>query len=115
VFTRFGSTWTRQAGPLTPRVGGVDDNGNFGVSVALSSNGSTALVGDNGHGSSVGVAWVFSRSGATFARDGRILAGVGESGPGMFGVSGALSWDGSTALIGANGDSQHVGAAWVFG
>ncbi len=112
VFTRSGTTWTQQ-GSLT---GGEESgSGHFGRSVALSADGDTALVGGGEDRGGGGAAWVFARSGTTWAQQGAKLTGGGEeSGEGFFGVSVALSSDGDTALIGAPGDSGYLGAAWMF-
>src|ERR1035441_271190 len=129
VFTRSGSTWTQQGPKLTgsgesgPSLLGV--HGDFGDSVALSGDGSTALIGGDYDNSDVGAGWVFTRAGSTFTQQGAKLTGSGESGgeyAGEFGRSVALSGDGSTALIGGpydnprprGGDFDPVGAAWVF-
>lgn len=113
VFARSGSTWTQQGPKLTS---GQSGDGNFGISVALSGDGTTALVGDSGDNDNVGAAWVFRRSGATWSQQGPKLTASGESGPipGTFGSSVALSGNGSTALIGASFDGDEAGAAWVF-
>ena len=122
VFTRSEGKWTQQSPKLVgnctgscPNEGaGESGEGRFGWRVALSSNGNTALIGgpnDNGH---VGAAWVFTRSGTTWTRQGEKLTANDENGEGQFGVSVALSSDGNTALIGGNGDSFGLGAAWVF-
>jgi IPT/TIG domain len=111
VFTRAGSTWTQQGGKLTG--GGGIGLVRFGESVALSSDGATALIGgpgDNGH---VGAAWVYARSGSTWTQQGEKLKGGGEIGAGELGESVALSADGNTALVGAPGEG-YGGAAWVF-
>ena len=85
--------------------------GSFGISVALSADGNTALVGgDSDHGND-GAAWVFTRSGGTWSQQGAKLTG-GASGAG-FGSSVALSADGNTALIGADFDGAS-GGAFVF-
>ena len=114
VFTRSGETWTQQGAKLT----GSGESGTeyvyFGSSVALSSDGDTALIGASGDNGDVGAVWVFTRSGATWTQHGGKLTGSGESGKGEFGWSVALSSDGSTALLGGRGDNQEVGAAWVF-
>jgi trimeric autotransporter adhesin len=88
VFTRSGSTWT-QAARLTG--GGESGKGSFGSSVALSSDGNTALIGGGTDNPSVGAAWVFTRSGSTWTQQGAKLTGGGESGAGQFGFSVALS------------------------
>ena len=123
VFTRSGTTWTQQGAKLTANDeihcgGGSDCQGAFGSSVALSSDGNTALIGgpvDNG----VGATWVFTNSGGTWTQQGSKLTGSDET-PGQsytegFGSSVALSGDGNTALIGGPGDGSSAhGAAWVF-
>jgi hypothetical protein len=105
VFTRSGSTWTQQGPKLTPS--GESGEGSFGFSVALSSDGNTALIGGPGDNKGVGAAWVFTRSGSSWTQQGEKLTGSGEIGASRFGNSVALSGDGNTALIGG-------GAAWVF-
>jgi hypothetical protein len=112
VFTRSGSTWTQQGSKLTGS--GESEAGEFGTSVALSSEGNTALIGGPSDNASVGAAWVFTRSGSTWTQQGSKLTGSGESGEGEFGANVALSSDGNTALIGGSSDNSHVGAAWVF-
>jgi FG-GAP repeat len=86
----------------------------FGLNVALSGDGNTALIGGPGDKGEVGAAWVFTRSGSTWAQQGAKLTGSGESGKAAFGYAVALSSDGNTALIGGGSDNVEVGAAWVF-
>jgi hypothetical protein len=112
VFTRSGGTWSQQGPKLTG--GGEVGEGRFGVAVALSADGNRALVGglyDNG---ARGAAWVFNRSGSTWAQEGGKLTGGGGSGESEFGTNVALSADGATALIGGWRDNAGVGAAWAF-
>ncbi len=112
VFTRTDSTWTQQGAKLT----GTEESGagEFGWSVALSGDGSTALVGGREDGEGVGAAWVFVRTGPGWAQQGPKLTGGEEAGAGQFGDGVALSGDGSTALVGGREDGGGVGAAWVF-
>ena len=116
VFTRAAGTWTQQG----PVLGGNDentaDNGpQFGRSVALSSDGNTAIIGGSFDGSTdVGAAWVFTRTNGTWTQQGAKLTASDEVGGGSFGWSVALSADGNTALIGGYSDDSHAGAAWVF-
>ena len=112
VFTRSGSTWTQQGSKLTGT--GETGEGAFGFGVALSADGNTALIGGPGDNSGVGAAWVFTRSGSTWTQQGSKLTATGEIGNGRFGGGVALSANGNTALIGGEGDSTLVGAAWVF-
>ncbi len=121
AYTRSGTTWTQQGEKLTAKSGeevGLGElspgKGRFGYSVALSENGNTALIGGVGYKGGIGAAWVFTRSGSTWTQQGEKLTGSGETGPGAFGDSVALSASGSTALIGGNDDNTAVGAAWVF-
>ena len=114
VFTRSGSTWTQQGPKLTAKGGEESSNGYFGYSVALSADGNTAVIGGPYDTNNAGAAWVFTRSGSTWTQQGSKLTGSGESGPGYFGYSVALSSDGNTALIGAPFDNDGAGAAWAF-
>ncbi len=98
VFTRSGSSWSQQGPKLTAPGQGKG----FGTSVALSSDGNTALVGGDG------AALVFTRSGAGWAQQGEALRGSGESAK-VTGAGVALSADGNTALLGG-----PTGTAWVF-
>jgi hypothetical protein len=117
VFTRAGGVWSQQGPKLT---GGEEGNSQFGVLVALSADGDTALIGGPGDNDDAGAAWVFTRAGGVWSQQGPKLTGTGETGIGGiggFGVSVALSADGNTALIGAPGDNGGLfgkGAAWVF-
>ena len=91
----------------------ADSNASFGYSVALSSDGNTALIGGYGDSGGVGAAWVFTRSGSTWTQQQELVDSPTDS-YAYFGDSVALSSDGNTALIGGAGDSSAVGAAWVF-
>ncbi len=112
VFIRSGSEWIQQGGKLTG--GSETGNGEFGWSVALSSDGNTALVGGPEDGSGAGATWVFTRSAGKWTQEGEKLTGGGESGSGGFGYGVALSSNGDTALIGGFADNGFTGAAWVF-
>jgi FG-GAP repeat len=111
VFTRSGSAWTMHAALVAGEEIGP---GEFGRSVALSQDGSTALVGGWGDDKRAGAAWVFKRSGEEWLQQGGKLTAADETGAGMFGRNVALSADGSTALIGGPFDDESAGAAWVF-
>jgi hypothetical protein len=118
VFTKSTSgTWTQQA-ELLPSDASAQPF--FGVSVALSSNGNTALIGGSGDTGSAsttftGAAWVFNRSGTTWSQDGaKLVGGMNETGKGEFGESVALSGDGTSALIGSPDDSSNGGAVFTY-
>ncbi len=112
VFTRSGSIWTQQG----PKLAAGEESGpaEFGGSVALSAEGNTAAVGGLDDDEGLGAAWVFTRSGSTWAQQGPKLTGAGEIGAGLFGVDVALSPEGDEALIGGLADHNDVGAAWTF-
>ena len=111
VFTHSGSSWAQQGEKLTGP--GATESADFGESLALSSNGNTALIGAPGNSHAVGAAWVFTRSGGVWTEQAK-LTGSGESGAGDFGFAVSLSADGNTALIGGVADGEAKGAAWVF-
>jgi hypothetical protein len=85
-----------------------------GLSVALSADGNTALVGAPGDNGFKGAAFVFTRAGGTWSQQGPKLLGGGGEGNSRFGTSVALSADGNTALIGGIGDAGGDGAVWAF-
>jgi len=112
VFTRSGTTWTQQA-KLTASDGAADDI--FGHSVSLS--GETAVVGaaaDDDNGLNSGSAYVFTRSGTTWAQQAKLTASDGAAGD-QFGRS--VSVSGETAVIGAyldDDNGSNSGSAYVF-
>jgi FG-GAP-like repeat/FG-GAP repeat len=109
VFVRNGGVWTLQTGLIaTGAIGGA----NQGYSVALSADGSTALVGGPADNADDGAAWVFTHSAAGWAQQGKLF-GTGASVPEQ-GWSVALSADGNTAIVGGPNDAIGAGAAWVF-
>jgi hypothetical protein len=112
VFVRSEGSWSQQGPKLTGS--GEVGRGLFGVSVALSADGNTALIGGRGDNASVGAVWVFRRAISTWEPDSPKFTAAGESGTGLFGSGVALSSDGTTALIGGPGDNSFAGAAWVF-
>jgi hypothetical protein len=119
VFRRSGSTWTKQAELHGTKSGPTVQDG-FGMSVALSADGDTALIGAGTYtlfGSvykNVGSAFVFKRFGSTWKRQGKVLTGKAGAGAAGFGTVVALSRDGDTAVIGGAARNQASGAAWVF-
>jgi hypothetical protein len=112
VFTRSGGVWSQQGGKLigTGAVGSAWQ----GISVAISADGTTAIVGGFSDDSGVGAAWVFTRSGGVWSQQGNKLVGTGAVGPSHQGRSVAISADGNTAIVGGEGDNTNVGAAWVY-
>jgi hypothetical protein len=85
-----------------------------GSSVALSSDGTTAIEGGPYDGGGRGAVWVFARTAAGWAQQGEKLVASDAVGDGVSqGRSVALSADGNTALVGGDGD-DGIGAAWVF-
>ena len=85
-----------------------------GLSVAISANGNTALVGgDMSSDISAWPVWVFERSNGVWTQTAQLTGTgfVGSSGQG-FGV--AISNDGNTAVAVQPLDNGGAGAAWVF-
>ena len=113
VFTRSGGMWSQQG----PKLVGTGATGDAlqGISVSLSTDGNTALVGGWGDDNYAGATWVFTRSAGTWSQQGAKLVGTGAIGPRVFqGYSVSLSADGNTGLVGGYGDDNRLGAAWVF-
>ncbi len=73
VFTRSGGVWSQQGNKLV----GTGNLGTArqGISVALSADGNTAIVGGYYDNNSMGAAWVFTRSGGVWTQQGSKLVG----------------------------------------
>ncbi len=112
VYIRSHGTWTQQSNKLigTDAVGAARQ----GVSVALSADGNTAIVGGVADNKLAGAAWVYTRIGGAWSQQGNKLVGTGAIGDAGQGVSVALSADGNTAIVGGIGDNKDTGAAWIF-
>lgn len=106
VYVRSGSSWTQQA-LLTANDGAAYDM--FGDSVAIA--GDTAIVGASGKALGMGVAYVFTQSGASWVQQQKLATSNGAAGDGL-GKAAAL--DGDTAVLGAPAKSWNRGSAYVF-
>ena len=114
VFTRSGAAWSQQAKLVASDAAALDS---FGIGVSLS--GDTALVGasdaDPSSLLSAGAAYVFTRSGAAWSQQAKLVASDAAASD-YFGTSVSLSGD--TALVGAvNADPSsltNAGAAYMF-
>jgi len=110
VFIRTGTTWSQQQKLLASDGAAYDY---FGYSVSL--DGNTALIGARGDESNTGSAYVFTRTGTTWAQQTKLLASDGGYDD-RFGWT--VSLDGDTALIAAPLDDissvDNAGSAYVF-
>jgi hypothetical protein len=112
TFTRSASGFAAFGEPLTTEATVAGDF--FGRSVALSANGTTALVGAPGEEGLAGAAWAFARAGEGWIGRTKLTGGGEAIGEARFGASVALSASGETVLIGARTDHEGVGSAWPF-
>jgi hypothetical protein len=111
-----GGSWAQQQ-RFIPSDGEAGDN--FGISVALSADGNTAILGSPFADADVdnqGAAYVFVRNGTLWTQQQKLTADDGADGD-SFGIRVDLSADGNTALISAyqdddNGDDS--GSVYVF-
>ncbi len=116
VWTRSGGVWIPQAELVGT---GVVSHSRQGWSVALSADGSTAIVGGYLDNSGIGAAWVWTRSGGVWTQQGSKLVAADAVGNALQGWSVSLSADGNTAIVGAPYDNRDTsgygpGAAWVW-
>jgi hypothetical protein len=85
----------------------------MGRSVALSEDGSVAVVGEPGYEGGRGAALVYSDSRGDWTLEAR-LTPAGEQGAGRFGAAVAIDNGGRSLMVGAPQDDSGVGAAWAF-
>src|SRR5262249_48851604 len=105
VFTRSGGTWTQQGKKLVGT--GAVGKARQGMSVSLSADGNTAIVGGWSDNGKTGAAWVFTRSGGgVWTQQGKKLVGSDAMGSACQGMSVALSADGNSAIGGGPGDNR---------
>ena len=93
---------------------GVEGFSAQGSSVALSMDGTTAVLGGPADDSGIGAAWVFTRTGSLWSQQGGKLVGTGAVDAVGQGTSVAISADGGTLVLGGPFDDGGAGAAWVF-
>jgi hypothetical protein len=111
VLQKSGSGFTQQNNKLLGSdVAGGARQGN---GVAISADGSTAVVGGP-YDSGGGAVWVYTLVGGSWVQQGLKLVGTGAIGSSQQGFSVAISADGNTILVGAPNDNNYFGAAWIF-
>jgi hypothetical protein len=128
VFTRNASTWSQQAYVKASNTKASNSNelevDSFGISVALSADGNTLVIGaseEDSNGTSQsdisapqsGAVYVFTRSGTNWNQQAYVKASNVEAGD-NFGRSVALSADGNTMATGAPGKDSNSGAVYIF-
>jgi hypothetical protein len=119
VFTRSGTAWSQQAYVKASNSGAGDE---FGISLALSSDGNTLAVGalmesSNDTGINVdqvdnsatgsGAVYVFTRSGTAWSQQAYVKAS-NTGGFDLFSSGLALSSDGNTLVVGAEWESSNA-------
>jgi hypothetical protein len=114
VFARTGAAWAQQAYIKSSSAPEATNGDLFGFSLGLSANGNLLAIGAYDEGGSArgingpidamrggsGAAYVFSRAGSTWTREAYIKPSKSEQGD-SWGVSIALSADGSTLALGS--------------
>src|SRR5690606_22663110 len=133
MYQRSGHAWSATSGLRPPNVLGVGDG--FGQGLALSSDGSTLVAGAPGEDSLLpnvrapsaadyystdntstdsGAAYVYRRSGDNWTQEAFVKSFESQAGE-QFGMSVAVSADGSRFLVGApQAGFASAGAAYVF-
>jgi len=109
VFSRDGESWTEDA---KVTAGDGDEGDQFGNSVSMSRDGSSALVGAHfdadPHGTNAGSAYVFRRADGSWTQAAKFVADDGDSWD-NFGRAVSLSGDGATAIVGSSYDEDPIG------
>lgn len=110
IYERTDGAWVKRTKLKPDR---LDENGNFGISVALSDG--TAVVGAPTDDGSIGTAYVYERSNGGWNRSGVLESDVREAGD-AFGIAVAIA--GNEVVVGARGHrtggDYGTGATFVF-
>jgi hypothetical protein len=113
IYTRTLGTWSQQA-QLVGSGWVANTTVQEGFAVAISADGTTAIIGGPGDGGEVGAAWPFARNGNIWTQQSKLVQGLGFP---TQGASVALSADGNTAIVGAPSNGTHgnnFGGAWIY-
>ena len=111
VFVEQGGKWSERQ-ELDSPAGSASDT--YGYSVALSADGSTAIVGaPTGGTNQAGIVYSYARQGGTYVLNGQMTASDGAADDEL-GASVSLSGLGNVALIGAPLHNGYQGAAYAF-
>jgi hypothetical protein len=109
VFTGAGSTWSA---PVEITASDRSAGDRFGTSVSLSKRGATMAVGAMGRANGTGAEYVFRLSQGAWAQ--QVVLTASDAAPGNFyGIASSLTSNGRVLFIGAQGNENYTGAAYV--
>jgi hypothetical protein len=95
-------------------VGGTVNQIQQGISVDLSADGNTAVVGGNGDDDLAGAIWIWVRSGGSWSQQGSKLVVVDAVGKASHGRAVSMTDDGNMVIAGGRADDSSAGAAWIW-
>ncbi len=111
IWTRSGGVWTQQGARLVGS--GAVGISRQGWSVAIASDGNTAVVGGREDNGFVGAAWVWTRTAGVWTQQGVKLTASDRVGTAQQGSAVSIASDGNTAIVGGESDGNY-GAAWIW-
>lgn len=117
VFEKSITGWENNSDPAVLNVQGASIGDLFGISVSISGNGSTALIGAYGVNATRGAAYIFEKPVTGWEDDSTPTATLDIQGASIndqFGISVSISADSSTVLIGAFRANGGIGASYIF-
>jgi len=106
IFNRSNGSWSQTA-DLT---GSENNNAQFGISVGMSGDGQTVVVGEPGAGD----AWMFNYSGGSWNYNGQFYDYAGNPSGDSYGQAVGISADASTVIVGLPATNYSTGAAAVY-
>jgi len=112
IYRLSGGTWTQDGDKLIAN----NSIGNplFGISVSLTADGNTAIVGGPYDNNYLGAAWIFSYSAGAWSTGQKLPSNNGCSSNARQCQSVIISADGSTAIGGAPVDNNSEGSATIY-
>lgn len=114
IYIRDGENWVQEV-----KLVGKDIAGNYpslvnqGISVSLSGDGNTAIIGGSGDNSFIGAAWIFTRMERLWIEESKLI-GSGNIGVSGQGIGVALNYDGNKAIVGGYSNNFNTGAIWEY-
>jgi hypothetical protein len=106
IYTLTDGTWAQ-----TARLDSGVASSDFGKSVSIDSTGTLAIIGANAENNYTGASYIYTLSNESWTQTARLNSRVANS---DFGWSTSINSDGTVALIGAQGENENTGAAYIY-
>jgi len=116
IFQRIGTNWVQQGPLVGTGVAPSSTTSGYlqGVSVALSSDGNTLVIGGSGDNLGTGALWIFVQNGGQWTQQGSKLFPTDSVSGNAVGTSVSISGSGQLVVVGGPDGGGSNGYTWIF-